>query len=115
MHISVPTLDTNIINVVCNNKKKSILNYKFKLKIVITVILERANDQKFKSNKRTDNEQTEHKILRLDENKNPEPYECRALNFLVNEYLLEQNYTLSSITFCEENEDQVFLLFGRIC
>jgi len=78
------------------------------LRTSLTELSERANDQKFQSNKRTDNEQTEHKILRLDENKNPEPYECRALNFLVNEYLLEQNYTLSSITFCEENEDQDF-------
>ncbi|KAK3085392.1 hypothetical protein FSP39_002678 [Pinctada imbricata] len=32
----------------------------------------------------------------------------RALNFLVNEYLLHNNYKLTSVTFSEENEDQDF-------
>lgn len=36
------------------------------------------------------------------------PHELRALNFLVNEYLLKQNYKLTSITFSDENEDQDF-------
>ena len=36
------------------------------------------------------------------------PYEIRALNYLVNEYLMQHNYKLSSITFCDENEDQDF-------
>ena len=36
-------------------------------------------------------------------------YEERALNYLVNEYLLMQNYKLTSVTFAEENEDQVLL------
>lgn len=36
------------------------------------------------------------------------PHEKRALNFLVNEYLLKNNYKLSSITFADENEDQDF-------
>ncbi len=35
------------------------------------------------------------------------PYERRAINFLVNEYLLTQDYKLSSVTFAEENENQV--------
>uniref|UniRef100_T1ISW0 Uncharacterized protein n=1 Tax=Strigamia maritima TaxID=126957 RepID=T1ISW0_STRMM len=35
------------------------------------------------------------------------PHEKRALNFLINEYLLKQNYKLTSITFCDENEDQL--------
>ncbi len=35
------------------------------------------------------------------------PHEKRALNFLVNEYLLMQEYKLTSVTFAEENEDQV--------
>ena len=35
------------------------------------------------------------------------PYEKRALNFLVNEYLLMQDYKLTSVTFSEENENQV--------
>jgi len=35
------------------------------------------------------------------------PLEKKALNFLVNEYLLMYNYKLTSVTFSEENEDQV--------
>ena len=34
-------------------------------------------------------------------------YEKRALNFLVNEYMLMQDYKLTSVTFSEENENQV--------
>ena len=34
-------------------------------------------------------------------------YESRALNFLVNEYLLMNGYKLTSVTFAEENENQV--------
>lgn len=36
------------------------------------------------------------------------PHEKRALNFLINEYLLLQGYKLTSITFADENEDQDF-------
>ncbi|CAH1780279.1 unnamed protein product, partial [Owenia fusiformis] len=36
------------------------------------------------------------------------PHETRALNFLVNEYLLMHDYKLTSVTFAEENEDQDF-------
>jgi len=36
------------------------------------------------------------------------PYEIRALNYLVNEYLMKHNYKLTSITFCDENEEQDF-------
>lgn len=35
------------------------------------------------------------------------PYEQRALNFLINEYLLLQGYKLTSITFADENQNQV--------
>ncbi len=35
------------------------------------------------------------------------PHEQRALNFLINEYLLLHGYKLTSITFADENEDQV--------
>jgi len=35
------------------------------------------------------------------------PLERKAINFLVNEYLLQNNYKLTSVTFSEENEDQV--------
>lgn len=34
-------------------------------------------------------------------------YEQRALNFLINEYLLLHGYKLTSITFADENENQV--------
>ncbi|XP_046659376.1 RAB11-binding protein RELCH homolog [Homalodisca vitripennis] len=36
------------------------------------------------------------------------PHEQRALNFLINEYLLLHNYKLTSITFADENENQDF-------
>ncbi|XP_035218568.1 RAB11-binding protein RELCH homolog isoform X2 [Stegodyphus dumicola] len=36
------------------------------------------------------------------------PHEKRALNFLVNEYLLNNSYKLTSITFSDENDDQDF-------
>ena len=35
------------------------------------------------------------------------PYEKRAINFLVNEYLLRSNYKLTANTFADENDDQV--------
>jgi len=37
-----------------------------------------------------------------------QPYEKRALNFLVNEYLLHHDYKLTSVTFSEENANQDF-------
>lgn len=37
------------------------------------------------------------------------PHESRALNFLINEYLLLQGYKLTAITFADENEDQVII------
>ncbi|XP_055891966.1 RAB11-binding protein RELCH homolog isoform X3 [Biomphalaria glabrata] len=36
------------------------------------------------------------------------PLEKKALNFLVNEYLLQANYKVTSVTFAEENEEQDF-------
>ncbi|CAL1537768.1 unnamed protein product, partial [Lymnaea stagnalis] len=36
------------------------------------------------------------------------PVEKKALNFLVNEYLLQANYKVTSVTFAEENEEQDF-------
>uniref|UniRef100_A0A8C4PZK3 RAB11 binding and LisH domain, coiled-coil and HEAT repeat containing n=1 Tax=Eptatretus burgeri TaxID=7764 RepID=A0A8C4PZK3_EPTBU len=36
------------------------------------------------------------------------PLEKRALNFLVNEYLLQNKYKLASITFSDENDEQDF-------
>lgn len=36
------------------------------------------------------------------------PHERRAINYLINEYLMAINYKLTSITFCDENADQDF-------
>ncbi|KAH9423654.1 hypothetical protein DERP_005234 [Dermatophagoides pteronyssinus] len=36
------------------------------------------------------------------------PHEKRALNYLINEYLMAHNYKITSITFCDENTDQDF-------
>ncbi|XP_071784644.1 RAB11-binding protein RELCH homolog [Asterias amurensis] len=36
------------------------------------------------------------------------PLERRALNYLTNEFLLHHGYRLTSITFCDENEEQDF-------
>lgn len=36
------------------------------------------------------------------------PHEQRALNFIINEYLLARSYKLTSITFSDECEDQDF-------
>ena len=47
------------------------------------------------------------------EEESERPYEKRALNFLVNEYLLLHNYKLSSVTFAEENENQVNLCYKK--
>ena len=41
-------------------------------------------------------------------NEPAQPYEKRALNFLVHEYLLHQDYKLTSVTFSEENANQDF-------
>ncbi|KAG8571922.1 hypothetical protein GDO81_011829 [Engystomops pustulosus] len=42
------------------------------------------------------------------------PLEKRALNFLVNEYLLKNNNKLTSITFSDENDDQDFELWDDV-
>ncbi|XP_045921446.1 RAB11-binding protein RELCH homolog isoform X4 [Micropterus dolomieu] len=42
------------------------------------------------------------------------PLEKRALNFLVNEYLLKSEYKLSAITFSDENDDQDFELWDDV-
>lgn len=41
-------------------------------------------------------------------NEPAQPYERRTLNFLVHEYLLQQDYKLTSVTFSEENANQDF-------
>ena len=38
------------------------------------------------------------------------PFEIRTLNFLINEYLLKNNYRLTSVTFADQVGDQVNLL-----
>lgn len=42
------------------------------------------------------------------------PLEKRALNFLVNEFLLKNSYKLTSITFSDENHDQVNFACGFV-
>ncbi|KAM4688480.1 RAB11-binding protein RELCH isoform 3-T3 [Discoglossus pictus] len=42
------------------------------------------------------------------------PVEKRALNFLVNEYLLKNNNKLTSITFSDENDEQDFELWDDV-
>ncbi len=42
------------------------------------------------------------------------PLEQRALNFLVNEYLLLNDDKLTSVTFSEENEEQVTYIIDFI-
>uniref|UniRef100_A0A8C7M8P9 RAB11 binding and LisH domain, coiled-coil and HEAT repeat containing n=1 Tax=Oncorhynchus kisutch TaxID=8019 RepID=A0A8C7M8P9_ONCKI len=42
------------------------------------------------------------------------PLEKRALHFLVNEYLLKNEYKLSAITFSDENDDQDFELWDDV-
>ena len=37
------------------------------------------------------------------------PLETKALNFLVNQYLLQINSKLTAVTFSEENEEQVII------
>lgn len=40
--------------------------------------------------------------------------EKKAINFIVNEYLLQINNKLTAVTFSEENEDQVMKIFTFI-
>lgn len=50
--------------------------------------------------------QGDSKINRV--NSNCVLFEKRAMNFLINEYLLKQGYKLTSVTFSEENDNQDF-------
>lgn len=50
--------------------------------------------------------------VQLFHNTNIMPHEQRALNFLINEHLLNYGYKLTSITFADENEDQVLFLLS---
>lgn len=43
------------------------------------------------------------------------PYEIRALNYLTNEYMLLNDYKLTSVTFAEENENQVKIVIHYLC
>lgn len=60
----------------------------------------------------TDSEILQQNAIRNTKGVNTEgikPHEQKALNFLINEYLLSRGYKLTSITFADENEDQVRL------
>ncbi|KAJ8302481.1 hypothetical protein KUTeg_018877 [Tegillarca granosa] len=54
------------------------------------------------------NENLDEGIVQPGKDDQIKPLEKRAINFLVNEYLLLNNYKLTSVTFSEENEDQDF-------
>ena len=58
-------------------------------------------------------ESPEDRLEDIGEDEPIKPYEKRALNFLVNEYLLLQDYKLTSVTFSEENENQVSVFFVK--
>jgi hypothetical protein len=52
-------------------------------------------------------EQVSEGVVTLGQEEAIKPLERRAINFLINEFLLQQNYKLTAVTFSEENEDQV--------
>ena len=58
--------------------------------------VEIKNSETVMSFKETDNQNLKHVM----------PHEKNAINFLINEYLLEQDYKMTSVTFSEENESQ---------
>jgi hypothetical protein len=45
------------------------------------------------------------------QSRRPQFHELRSINFLVHEYLLENNYKMASVTFSDEVQDQV-TVFG---
>lgn len=58
-------------------------------------------------NELSSTEQVNEGIVTLGQEEAIKPLERRAINFLINEFLLQQNYKLTAVTFSEENEDQV--------
>lgn len=53
-------------------------------------------------------EQVNEGVVTLGQEEAIKPMDKKAINFLINEYLLLQNYKLTAVTFSEENEDQDF-------
>lgn len=61
----------------------------------------------FTENELGSTEQISEGVVTLGQEEAIKPLDKRAINFLINEYLLLQNYKLTSVTFSEENENQV--------
>jgi hypothetical protein len=59
-------------------------------------------EMKSEENKQKNNKKNEYQISY----QSLMPHDKNAINFLVNEYLLEQNFKMTSVTFSEENESQ---------
>ncbi|XP_048752282.1 RAB11-binding protein RELCH homolog isoform X2 [Ostrea edulis] len=68
----------------------------------------RASLTKEAENELSSTEQVNEGIVTLGQEEAIKPLERRAINFLINEFLLQQNYKLTAVTFSEENEDQDF-------
>jgi hypothetical protein len=83
-----------------------------KAKETITALRENLTQQVELENAstRSETESTSSQNNLVTHHSTPEPmkaYEQRAVNFLVHEYLLTHGYRLTSITFADENTDQV--------
>ncbi|XP_022335472.2 RAB11-binding protein RELCH homolog isoform X2 [Crassostrea virginica] len=68
----------------------------------------RASLTKEAENELGSTEQISEGVVTLGQEEAIKPLDKRAINFLINEYLLLQNYKLTSVTFSEENENQDF-------
>ncbi|XP_062567299.1 RAB11-binding protein RELCH homolog [Saccostrea cucullata] len=68
----------------------------------------RASLTKEAENELGSTEQVNEGVVTLGQEEAIKPLEKRAINFLINEFLLQQNYKLTAVTFSEENEEQDF-------
>ncbi len=91
-----------------------------KAKETITALRENLTQQvELEQNASSSRSETESNSSRIGPASNtlqstPEPmraYEQKAINFLIHEYLLTHGYRLTSITFADENPEQVFMFF----
>lgn len=73
------------------------------LRETLTVNVISQNDTKYNFRENSDLKLDSHISVDL-----IKPQEKRTINYLINDYLLKQNYKLTSITFSEENENQDF-------
>ena len=75
------------------------------------VKINKENNNPFLSDELSNDDDYDYiEITKTDDNKQTNlalmPHDKNAINFLVNEYLLEQNFKMTSVTFSEENESQ---------